>query len=101
MVDMGEKNPQAQPDDGPQPEVSAIDRVRLDPRLRTRDDSGITAITIGTLAWAVAWLVLTFGFPDAPQSWRAVSAAGFILGLIGGVVLVLRHRRMTRRRSQE
>lgn len=101
MVDMGDQDPPAQPDDVSQPEVSAIDRVRLDPRLRTRDDSGIAAITIGTLAWAVTWLVLTFGFPDAPQSWRAVSAAGFILGLIGGVLLVLRHRRITRRRGQE
>ena len=62
---------------------------------------GIAAITIGTVAWAVAWLVLTFGFPDAPQSWRAVSAAGFVLGLIGGVLLVLRHRRITRRHGQE
>jgi membrane associated rhomboid family serine protease len=98
---MGDQDPHAHPEDGTQPEVSAIDRVRLDPRLRTRDDSGITAITIGTLAWAVAWLVLTFGFPDTPQSWRAVSAAGFILGLIGGVLLVLRYRRIMRRRGQE
>jgi len=101
VVDMGDQDPHAHPEDGTQPEVSAIDRVRLDPRLRTRDDSGITAITIGTLAWAVAWLVLTFGFPDTPQSWRAVSAAGFILGLIGGVLLVLRYRRIMRRRGQE
>jgi Protein of unknown function (DUF2530). len=101
VVDMGDQHPQAQPEEGPHPEVSAIDRVRLDPRLRTRDDSGISAITIGTVAWAVAWLVLTFGFPDTPQSWRAVSAAGFVLGLIGGVLLALRHRRITRRHGQE
>lgn len=85
----------------PSPQTSAIDRVRLDPRLRTRDDSGLAAITIGTLAWGIAWLVLTLASPGTPSSWQAVSGAGFTIGLIGWVLLAWRQRRITRRRDQE
>lgn len=79
------------------PEVSAIDQVRLDPRLRTRDDSGITAVSLGMLAWAIAWLVVTFALPETDDSWQAITAAGFILGALGWVFLVVRQRRKQRR----
>lgn len=90
---MNEQQPDGHPD------VSAIDRVRLDPRLRTRDDSGIVAITLGTLAWAIAWVVLTF--TDGEQSWRMITTAGFVMGVIGWIFLVFRRRRKRRLANQE
>ncbi len=79
------------------PAESAIDRVRLDPRLRTRDDSGIAAITVGTLAWAIAWIVLTVASPEGADTARAVCLAGFTLGLIGCVLVG--YRRWSRARA--
>lgn len=83
------------------PTASAIDRVRLDPRLRTRDESGIIAFSVGTLAWAIAWLVVTLATPDAPASWPAICVVGCVLGIIGVVVLLLRRRRIQRSRSAQ
>lgn len=83
------------------PERSAVDRVRLDPRLRTRDDTGLTATLAGTLAWAVAWIILTLAGNDDETTdfWRWVCAIGILIGLIVFAFLLIRLRR--RRRPQE
>jgi MFS family permease len=83
------------------PEHSAVDRVRLDPRLRTRDDTGLTAAVVGTLGWAVAWIVLTLAGTDGDTTdfWRWVCAIGIVIGLIVFAFLLIRLRR--RRTPQE
>ena len=80
-----------------QPSESAIDRVRRDPRLRTRDDSGMAAVVLGTLAWAVAWIVFSVTDLDDGGTARAVCLAGFILGLIGCVLVGYRRWSRARR----
>jgi hypothetical protein len=81
------------------PEESAVDRIRHDPRLRTRDDSGLAAISIGTLVWAIVWIVLTIG--DLGEDlWRAICVAGFGLGVVGVVFLGFRRARRNRRAQE-
>lgn len=85
------------------PAESAIDRVRLDPRLRSRDDSGIAAIALGTLAWGIAWVVLTVASPEGADTAGMVCLAGFALGLIGCVLVGYRRwsRAQTKQALQE
>jgi hypothetical protein len=66
---------------------------RPDPEPLRTDD--VTAVTIGTVAWAVLLVVLlaTYGRleDDGHESWVWIAAAGFGLGLIG-----IRHVRRRR-----
>jgi hypothetical protein len=87
----------------PAQQGSAIDRIRNDPALRTRDDSGLWAITIGTLAWLIAVGVFAifgdnFTGIDATRALQ-VSIAGFLLGVLGVVIVGRRHRRMKTRQT--
>jgi len=91
------------PDEDPAP--SAIDRVRADPRLRTRDDSGVAALAVGTALWVIALIaMLALGsslaerYPgiDVPQ-WTLVCACGAILGIPGLAIVLARRARLRRR----
>jgi predicted phage tail protein len=83
------------------PPPSALDRIQADPRLRTRDDSGVAAIVTGTVVWAVIWVALLVVQPTWAAGTRAiaVAATGAGLGLIGIAIVVSRQRRLRRRRE--
>ncbi len=86
----------------PAQQGSAIDRIRNDPALRTRDDSGLWAIAVGTLLWLIAIAVFAL-FGNAItgiDSTRAlqISIAGFVLGVLGVVIVGRRHRRLKARK---
>jgi predicted phage tail protein len=70
---------------------SAIDRIRLDPALRTRDDSGVWAVTIGTIIFALAAIVIAV--TNGNERLLHISVAGAGLGACGIVIVVARHRR--------
>ena len=85
------------------PRESAVDRVRRDPRLRSRDDSGVAALAIGTLAWCVALVVLAvlgdrLSGVDVAR-WMWICAAGALLGIPGIAIAVVRQRRRAGARS--
>lgn len=86
--------------DAPRP--LTFDEIEADPALRSRDNSGVGAIAIGTLAWVVALLlVVAFGESwgvDVPR-WTLVCAIGALLG-IPGLALVLGRRARMRRRAE-
>jgi predicted phage tail protein len=85
------------------PPPSAVDRVQADPRLRTRDDSGVGAIITGTVVWAVIWVALLVVQPTWAVGTRAIAiaATGAGLGLIGIAIVVSRRRRLQRRRERD
>ena len=66
---------------------------RPDPEPLRTDD--VTAVTVGTVAWAVLLVVLVAMYgrleDDGHESWVWIAAAGFGLGLIG-----IRHVRRRR-----
>ena len=65
---------------------------RPDPEPLRTDD--VTAVTVGTVAWAVLLVVLVAMYgrlEDGHESWVWIAAAGFGLGLIG-----IRHVRRRR-----
>lgn len=74
---------------------SALDAVRADPRLRTRDDDGVGAIAVGTVAWAIALVVvLIVPMPGIDQPrWIQVCLIGLLLGIPGLAIVLLRRRR--------
>lgn len=84
-----------------EPRPLSLDDIEADPALRSRDNSGVAAIAIGTAAWVVALvLVVAFGESwgiDAPR-WTLICALGALLG-IPGLALVLRHRSRMRRQA--
>jgi hypothetical protein len=75
-----------------------LEEIEANPALRSRDDSGVAAIVIGTVLWLLALaVVLIWGsdWPiDAPR-WILVCAIGAALGL-PGLWLVTRRRRRLR-----
>lgn len=77
---------------------STLDLIRADPRFRTRDDDGVGAIVIGTIAWTIALVVMVaFGshITDA-DSWTRVCLMGALLGIPGIAIVLLRRRRRAR-----
>ena len=89
----------------PDPAPSAIDRVRADPRLRTRDDSGVAALVVGGMLWVLALVVMIVAGPsiaerypgiDVPQ-WTLVCACGALLTIPGLAIVLARRSRIRRR----
>lgn len=81
------------------PTESAVDRIRRDPALRTRDDSGVLALILGTVAWGIAWLVVALvGRPPdgTTNAWLWICAAGTLVGLPGIAIAATRARRRSR-----
>jgi hypothetical protein len=77
---------------------SAIDRIRENPALRSRDDSGLWAIAIGVVLWIIAIIVFAF-FGDRISGIDAtralqISIAGAVLGIPGLIIVGMRHRRI-------
>lgn len=79
-----------------------LEQIEADPTLSSRDNSGIAAIAIGTMAWIVALiLVITLGasWGVDVERWTLVCAIGAALGL-PGMALVLSHRSRVRVQSR-
>lgn len=81
------------------PAPSAIDRIRNDPGLRTRDDTGVWAIGLGTIAWIIAAIVVLIAgenltTAESATRWLQICLAGAGLGAIGFLVVWFRHRRI-------
>ena len=55
--------------------------------LKPLEVNGITAVTIGTIAWSIALVVLVFArgwlAETGRTSWLGIAAAGVVLGLLG------------------
>ncbi len=69
------------------------------------DADGVTAVALGTVAWAIAAAVLWFGFRGELQAadaawWIWVCVVGTVLGLIG-LPYVVRRRAVYRRHAAE
>ena len=81
-------------------ETRAIDRVLADPRLRSRDDSGVAAIAVGTILWVLALgAVLAFGDDLSGidvDRWLLVCAIGAALGVPGLAIVLARRARLRR-----
>lgn len=78
-----------------------LEQIEADPALRSRDDSGVAAIAIGTALWVVALAaVLIWGsaWGVDTERWTLVCAIGALLG-IPGLALVLGRR--ARRRARQ
>ena len=78
-----------------------LEQIEADPALRSRDDSGVAAIAIGTALWVVALAaVLLWGsaWGVDTERWTLVCAIGALLG-IPGLALVLGRR--ARRRARQ
>jgi Flp pilus assembly pilin Flp len=76
------------------PRRLTLEDIQADPALRSRDDSGVTAIAVGTVAWVIALvLVVTLGtsWGVDVDRWTLVCAIGALLG-VPGLFLVLRRR---------
>ncbi|MCB0917359.1 MAG: DUF2530 domain-containing protein [Actinobacteria bacterium] len=70
------------------------------PEVAPLDVDGVGAVTVGTIAWAIVFVVL-FLLRDRlaesdSQWWIAVAGAGVVLGLLG-LVYVTRRARVYRR----
>ena len=80
-----------------------MDRILADPALRSRDDDGVAAIAIGTVAWTLALIVLVLFGSDFSgidvDRWILVCAIGAALGIPGLVIVIARRARLRRRRS--
>lgn len=78
-----------------------LEQIEADPALRSRDDSGVAAIALGTALWVIALIAVrvwgsSWGV-DVPR-WTLVCAIGALLG-IPGLALVLARRSRQRRRA--
>ncbi len=72
-------------------------QIESDPALRTRDDSGIAALAIGTVLWAIALgVVLLMGYTGQVVM---VCALGTALGVPGMVLASARRARLRRARA--
>ena len=77
-----------------------VEQIEPDPALRSRDDSGVAAIAIGTVLWVLALIAIvlwgsTWGVDV--ERWTLVCAIGALLG-IPGLALVMGRRSRQRRR---
>ena len=78
-----------------------LEQIEADPALRSRDDSGVAAIAIGTVLWVVALAAVLIGgstWGVDTERWTLVCAIGALLG-IPGLALVLGRR--ARRRARQ
>ena len=79
-----------------------LEQIEADPALRSRDDSGVAAIAIGTILWVIALIAVvlwgsTWGVDV--ERWTLVCVIGALLG-IPGIALVMGRRSRQRRRAQ-
>ena len=79
----------------------SLEQIEADPELRSRDDSGVAAIAVGTVLWVVALVAVilwgsTWGV-DVGR-WTLVCAIGALLG-IPGLALVMGRRSRQRKRA--
>ena len=79
-----------------------LEQIEADPALRSRDDSGVAAIAVGTVLWVIALIVVilwgsTWGVDV--ERWTLVCAIGALLG-IPGLALVMGRRSRQRKRAQ-
>lgn len=77
-----------------------LEQIEADPALRSRDDSGVAAIAVGTVLWVLALIaVVLWGSAWGIDVERGtlVCAIGALLG-IPGLVLVMGRRRRQRQR---
>lgn len=79
-----------------------LEQIEADPALRSRDDSGVAAIAIGTVLWIIALIAVVVwgaGWGVDVERWTLVCAIGALLG-IPGLGLVLARRSRQRRRAR-
>lgn len=79
-----------------------LEQIEADPTLRSRDDSGVAAIAVGTALWVIALIAVVLwgsGWGVDVERWTLVCAIGALLG-IPGLALVLGRRSRLRRRAQ-
>lgn len=79
-----------------------LEQIEADPALRSRDDSGVAAIAVGTVLWVIALIAVvlwgsTWGVDV--ERWTLVCAIGALLG-IPGLALVMGRRSRQRKRAQ-
>ena len=79
----------------------SLEQIEADPELRSRDDSGVAAIAVGTVLWVVALIAVilwgsTWGVDV--ERWTLVCAIGALLG-IPGLALVMGRRSRQRKRA--
>ena len=79
-----------------------LEQIEADPALRSRDDSGVAAIAVGTVLWVIALIAVvlwgsTWGVDV--ERWTLVCAIGALLG-IPGLALVMGRRSRQRKRTQ-
>ena len=82
----------------------SIELIEADPALRSRDDSGVAAIAVGTVLWVIALIAVilwgsTWGV-DVDR-WTLVCAIGAALGIPGLVLVLGRRARQGRRRTAQ
>ena len=79
-----------------------LEQIEADPALRSRDDSGVAAIAVGTVLWVIALIaVILWGsrWGVDVERWTLVCAIGALLG-IPGLALVMGRRSRQRKRAQ-
>lgn len=79
-----------------------LEQIEADPALRSRDDSGVAAIAIGTVLWVIALIAVVLwgsNWGVDVERWTLVCAIGALLG-IPGLVLVMGRRARQRKRAQ-
>ena len=79
-----------------------LEQIEADPALRSRDDSGVAAIAVGTVLWVIALIVVILwgsNWGVDVERWTLVCAIGALLG-IPGLALVMGRRSRQRKRTQ-
>lgn len=79
-----------------------LEQIEADPALRSRDDSGVAAIAIGTALWVIALIAVVVWGPTwgvDVERWTLVCAIGALLG-IPGLALVMGRRSRQRKRAR-
>ena len=79
-----------------------LEQIEADPALRSRDDSGVAAIAVGTVLWVIALIVVILWgskWGVDVERWTLVCAIGALLG-IPGLALVMGRRSRQRKRTQ-
>lgn len=79
-----------------------LEQIEADPALRSRDDSGVAAIAVGTVLWLIALAAVIVWGPAwgvDVERWTLVCAIGALLG-IPGLALVMGRRARLRKRAQ-
>lgn len=75
-----------------------LEQIQADPALRTRDDSGVVALAVGTVLWTIALIVVLLMGTGGDV--LLVCAIGAALG-VPGLALAIARRSRQRRRAQE